>query len=197
MTNYDDPTMNCPQCGAEHPDFDGLGFVAHVKPGYEDGCGWCSHPSRDGDGKGNMVCGICGDVKPEKEECAACGSLIVDFSYSIHRDGFCDGPEVPLCDACGAHETPTCGELWAAIRERRARQLKPQSSAALSGLNDSDTLEDAWAAKSRRLRGILGHAPESLHAPDDIVSWARGCAAGLTAWDVTDEYAARLDGGGE
>lgn len=23
----------------------------------------------------------------------------------------------------------------------------------------------------------------------------RGCAAGLTAWDVTDEYAARLDGG--
>lgn len=28
-----------------------------------------------------------------------------------------------------------------------------------------------------------------------LVSWARGCAAGLTAWDVTDEYAARLDGG--
>lgn len=27
------------------------------------------------------------------------------------------------------------------------------------------------------------------------VSWARGCAAGLTAWDVTDEYAVRLDGG--
>lgn len=79
-------------------------------------------------------------------------------------------------------------------RVSNPRQLKPQSSAALGGLNDSDTLEDAWAAKSRRLRGILGHAPESLHAPDDIVSWARGCAAGLTAFDVADEYAARLDG---
>ena len=67
MSDFEDPTMNCPRCGAEHPDLDGLGFVAHVKPGYEDGCGWCSHPSRDGDGKGNMVCGICGDSRKERE----------------------------------------------------------------------------------------------------------------------------------
>jgi transcription elongation factor Elf1 len=41
----DMPTMTCPGCGAEHP-------------------GWCSHPSRDGDGTGGMVCGICGHVEP-------------------------------------------------------------------------------------------------------------------------------------
>jgi len=28
-----------------------------------------------------------------------------------------------------------------------------------------------------------------------VVVAARGCAAGLTAFDVADEYAARLDGG--
>lgn len=66
MTATDDtlPTMRCPRCRAEHPDYDGFGFVAHTKPAYADGCGWCSHPSRDGDGKGGMVCGICGDVEP-------------------------------------------------------------------------------------------------------------------------------------
>jgi hypothetical protein len=58
------PTMRCPQCGAEHPDYDGVGFVAHVKPAYEDGCGYCRHPARDLiDGK--WVCGICGDEEEE------------------------------------------------------------------------------------------------------------------------------------
>ena len=62
----DQPTMTCPRCGAEHPDCDGFGFIAHTKLAYPDGCGWCSHPSRDGDGHGNMVCGICGDVRVDE-----------------------------------------------------------------------------------------------------------------------------------
>ena len=54
----DMPTMTCPRCKAELPDFDGFGVLAHTKPAYADGCGYCSHPSRDGD-----VCGICGHVR--------------------------------------------------------------------------------------------------------------------------------------
>jgi len=50
------PTMTCPRCKREEPDHDGFGMLAHTKPAFEHGCGWCSHPSRD-DG----VCGICGD----------------------------------------------------------------------------------------------------------------------------------------
>lgn len=50
------PEMQCPQCGAWLPDYDGFGVLAHTKPAYADGCGYCSHPARDGG-----VCGICGD----------------------------------------------------------------------------------------------------------------------------------------
>lgn len=57
------PTMTCPRCGAEEPDHDGFGMVAHTKPAYPNGCGYCSHPSRDGDGQGGWRCGICGDVE--------------------------------------------------------------------------------------------------------------------------------------
>lgn len=55
----------------------------------------------------------------EKTECAACGTEIVgEVKSTIHRDGFCEGPEVPLCESCGGHELPTCQDLWAAIRVR-------------------------------------------------------------------------------
>lgn len=93
MNDLEDPMMSCPRCGAEHPDHDGLGFVAHVKPGYDDGCGWCSHPSRDGDGKGNMVCGICGDVRPEKERCVECGNVVGEIGYGV-------GDGKALCPKC-------------------------------------------------------------------------------------------------
>jgi hypothetical protein len=59
------PTMMCPQCKREEPDFDGFGMLAHTKPAYPNGCGYCTHPSRNGDGKGNWVCGICGDVEKQ------------------------------------------------------------------------------------------------------------------------------------
>lgn len=52
--------------------------------------------------------------------CAACGKpLPWGIKFTIHRDGFGEGPEVPLCRACGEHETPTCEELWDRIAERR------------------------------------------------------------------------------
>jgi hypothetical protein len=49
-----------------------------------------------------------------KRRCAYCGSA-ADGAYSIHRDGFCEGPEVPLCNACGATESPTLREIWSRI----------------------------------------------------------------------------------
>ena len=54
----DQPEMQCPQCKAWLPDFDGFGVLAHTKPAYADGCGYCAHPAlADG------VCEICG-VRP-------------------------------------------------------------------------------------------------------------------------------------
>lgn len=49
--------------------------------------------------------------------CAYCGKS-AEGNHAIHRDGLGVGPEVPLCDACGAHETPTCDEIWARISSR-------------------------------------------------------------------------------
>lgn len=54
-----------------------------------------------------------------KTECAACGTEIVgEVKYTIHRDDFSEGPQVPLCEPCGADDRPTCEELWEAIRVR-------------------------------------------------------------------------------
>jgi hypothetical protein len=65
------PDAQCPRCGAWVPDHDGFGVLAHIKPAYRDGCGYCSHPSID-DG----VCGICGQTvrlaaDPSRCECGA------------------------------------------------------------------------------------------------------------------------------
>lgn len=51
----------CPECGAWVEDHDGFGVLAHTKPVYPDGCGYCCHPSRDGG-----ICGICGDEEPSE-----------------------------------------------------------------------------------------------------------------------------------
>lgn len=52
--------------------------------------------------------------------CAYCGRP-AEGNYSIHRDGFCDGPEVDLCDAHGGRMTPTCPEIWDRLADRKAR----------------------------------------------------------------------------
>ncbi len=41
--------------------------------------------------------------------------------YAIHRDDIGVGPELPLCDAHGSGELPTCEQIWERIAERRAR----------------------------------------------------------------------------
>ncbi len=69
----------------------------------------------------------------ERIECAACGAEIQrcpghpeedsepGVGHSINRDGFCIGPEVPLCCDCGAHEFPSCSQLWRMIARRGGR----------------------------------------------------------------------------
>lgn len=48
------------------------------------------------------------------DACTYCGKP-AEGNYSIHRDGFGVGPEVPLCDACGGSEEPSAGEIWRRI----------------------------------------------------------------------------------
>lgn len=43
--------------------------------------------------------------------CAFCGEPD-QGNFSIHRDGFGVGPEVPLCDGCGQDMEPSCAEIW-------------------------------------------------------------------------------------
>jgi hypothetical protein len=64
-------------------------------------------------------------VQPLPLACAACGSPAAlkedgEPRYTIHRDGFSVGPEVPLCEDCGGHELPDCPTLWDMIAARRA-----------------------------------------------------------------------------
>ena len=50
--------------------------------------------------------------------CVYCGEPS-EGNFAIHRDGFGEGPEVPLCDACGSEPTPTCAQIWAHIAYTR------------------------------------------------------------------------------
>lgn len=46
--------------------------------------------------------------------CSYCGKP-AEGKYTIHRDGYDNGPEVPLCDACGSSTGPSCETIWARI----------------------------------------------------------------------------------
>lgn len=77
----------------------------------------------------NLMCCVDWDllIKPARpvlirELCAACGNR-AEGNFSIHRDGFGDGPEVPLCDACGCGPVPTLTEIWDAIAQRRKERV--------------------------------------------------------------------------
>lgn len=85
------PMMKCPRCGVEEPDYDGFGMLAHVKPAFPNGCGWCSHPSRD-----NGVCGICGDVERDLGLCAV-GSCLNKATRLVDLGG----RRIRMCDGCG------------------------------------------------------------------------------------------------
>jgi len=55
------------------------------------------------------------DGAPTDLTCAFCRAP-AEGNYSVHRDGFGEGPEVDLCDACGADPEPTLETIWARIR---------------------------------------------------------------------------------
>ncbi len=59
MSEFEQPTMNCPACDREYEDFDGVGVV-YCAP--TEGCGFCRHVAKTGDGAGRMVCDFCGVV---------------------------------------------------------------------------------------------------------------------------------------
>ena len=64
-----------------------------------------------------IVRGVAGDAwrwAKGMRRCAVCNNY-AEGEYSIHRDGFSVGPEVPLCNACGSGESPSCEEIWGKI----------------------------------------------------------------------------------
>ena len=68
---FEQPTMNCPKCGKEYEDFDGVGVVYCEPPA---GCGFCAHVARTGhdiDGRTVMVCDFCHDMKNEEDDLRA------------------------------------------------------------------------------------------------------------------------------
>ncbi len=96
------PKAQCPRCGVWVNDFDGFGVLAHTKPAYSDGCGYCSHPSRD-DG----VCGICGELESGTEpiECEACeGGGLMEVCVGLEPSGLY-GYTTEQCAKCNGTGT--------------------------------------------------------------------------------------------
>lgn len=58
VPDFEQPTMTCPRCKLEMPDYDGFGVLAHIAP-LPNPCGYCTHPSADVV-NGVSICGICG-----------------------------------------------------------------------------------------------------------------------------------------
>jgi|ETNvirnome_2_300_1030623.scaffolds.fasta_scaffold01500_7 hypothetical protein len=58
------------------------------------------------------------DLFDMERECAACG-LEAEGDAGTHRDGFCDGPQVWLCNPCGLFPEPPLEHVWALIAARR------------------------------------------------------------------------------
>jgi len=50
--------------------------------------------------------------------CAVCDNTS-EGNYSIHRYAMDVGREVWLCDGCGSKTTPTCGQIWDWLRDKK------------------------------------------------------------------------------
>jgi len=59
---FEQPRMECPRCGKEYDDFDGVGVV-YCDP-LDGGCGYCRHVARSGTADGKWRCDFCGQVTP-------------------------------------------------------------------------------------------------------------------------------------
>lgn len=46
--------------------------------------------------------------------CCYCGTPS-EGHFAIYRDGFGEGPEVPLCDEHGGTDDPSASDIWARI----------------------------------------------------------------------------------
>lgn len=80
--------------------------------------------------------------------CVYCGKTSEGY-FSIHRDGFGEGPEVPLCNQCGGFESPTPEDIWCKISKTKVSKNAVSSSifsAMFSGRSfvTRDRLIDAW-----------------------------------------------------
>ena len=78
---------------------------------------------------------------PDDPLCAFC-TAEHQGHYSIHRDGFGEGPEVPLCDACGSGEEPTCADIWEHISETGPKRKRRQPTPEERACHDYDTWKE-------------------------------------------------------
>ena len=102
---FGDVQMQCPRCGRWEPDFDGFGMLAHTRPAYPEGCGYCSHPSPD-DG----VCNICG----AENVCHLC--FYANGDPFDGETNMVPGPKELIGDRnLGVH--PLCLRRWLKTRE--------------------------------------------------------------------------------
>jgi hypothetical protein len=152
------PTMRCPGCGAVHQDFDGLGFIAHTRPVYADGCGWCSHPVQTNIWQLGSRCTLCGHVERLDEE-GATGALRSHVNFIVRYAGSDAGD--------GAIR-----ELVAEVR--RLQRIEAAATACVTWTSRHDKGVCMHGVKNWECRAC---APEPPHFPVGIDEFAELQAA--------------------
>lgn len=66
------------------------------------------------------------ELTPLDGICFFCGAP-AEGNHSIERDEFGEGPEVPLCDAHGGGELPSCEQIWARIALQPGAEEEPDT----------------------------------------------------------------------
>lgn len=113
--------------------------------------------------------------------CFCCGNPS-QGNYAIHQHGFCDGPEVPLCDDCGKHEEPNALTIWESIKNRTKENQQLQKNeekfdkleelSAELNMNDFDlsrekTLKFTVLANPHTILDLLSNRKQMLQALQD------------------------------
>jgi len=88
------------------------------------------------------------DPEFQGKPCAYCGKPSEGY-FSIERDGFGEGPEVPLCVEHGAYETPTCEEIWERISMAGKEQVKADQAVVRIG-GEEITVSDVVISTGKR-----------------------------------------------
>lgn len=87
--------------------------------------------------------------------CAYCGQPSEGFN-SVHRDGFDEGPEVPLCIACGAYESPDLNEIWAKISQVNRDKPEEFQPSLLDGELSEEKLAEIFGCDACGVRDTTG-----------------------------------------